>query len=130
MKTGGCQCHAIRFEVTGEAQDIYACHCRECQKQSASAFGISVIHSPQDLTVTKGTPQIWSRATDSGGTMDCYFCKECGSRLWHSADGIISIKGGALDERPGVNRHIWTQSKVSWVIIPKDDEQWPGPSGE
>ena len=39
---GGCQCGAIRYAITAEPGPIYVCHCRECQKQSASAFGISV----------------------------------------------------------------------------------------
>jgi len=40
---GGCQCGAIRYELSGEGLELYVCHCKECRKQSASAFGISVI---------------------------------------------------------------------------------------
>ena len=43
IRTGGCQCGALRYESAGEPIALYVCHCRECQKQSASAFGISVI---------------------------------------------------------------------------------------
>ena len=124
MKTGGCQCGAIRFEVTGAAQSVYACHCSECRKQSASAFGISAIHAPEDLRVITGRPKRWSRPTDSGGSMDCFFCENCGSRLWHAGDGVISVKGGALDETPQVSRHIWTARKLSWVVIPEGAQQW------
>jgi len=125
MKTGGCQCGGVRFELTGDAHKVYACHCGECRKQSASAFGISVIHSPDDLTVVKGTPKNWSRPTDSGGTMKCYFCETCGSRLWHDAGGTISVKGGALDETPDVECHIWTSRRLPWVILPHGIETWP-----
>ena len=38
---GGCQCGAIGFASLGPALQLYICHCRECRKQSASAFGMS-----------------------------------------------------------------------------------------
>ena len=125
MKTGGCQCGAVRFKVNGAAQSAYACHCAECRKQSASAFGISVIHAPEDLSITTGTPRSWTRATASGGALSCWFCPDCGSRLWHAGNGVISIKGGALDQTPDVEAHIWTARKLSWVVIPEGAEQWP-----
>ena len=42
MRTGRCQCGEIRYESVGETLSLYVCHCRECQKQSASAFGITL----------------------------------------------------------------------------------------
>jgi len=130
MKTGGCQCGAVRFEVTGEARKVYACHCRECQKQSASAFGISVIHASNDLTVISGSPKNWTRNTVSGGKMVCWFCEICGSRLWHEAGSVISVKGGALDVTPEVQTHIWTRRRLPWVILPDGVETWPEEPGE
>ena len=41
IRTGGCQCGAIRYEISSPPVELYVCHCRECQKQSSSAFGIS-----------------------------------------------------------------------------------------
>ncbi len=37
-QTGGCQCGAIRYEITEEPQQVYACHCRDCQRLTSSAF--------------------------------------------------------------------------------------------
>jgi hypothetical protein len=40
--SGGRQCGAIRYEVAfEEVLTLVCCHCRECQRQSASAFGRS-----------------------------------------------------------------------------------------
>ena len=124
MKSGGCQCGAIRFELIGNASKVYACHCGECQKQSASAFGISVIHAPEHLTITQGTPKSWKRETSSGNEMTCWFCEKCGSRLWHTAGSVIFVKGGALDETPEIQTHIWTSRRLPWVVLPEGVETW------
>lgn len=121
--TGGCQCGAVRYALGRPPQEIYVCHCRECRKQSASAFGISVIVRSADLRLLQGTLRRWSRPTDSGRTLACFFCAECGSRVWHGdpeqADEI-SIKGGSLDVSVDLTDavHIWTSRKLPGVIIP------------
>ncbi len=125
QSNGGCQCGAIRFTLTGKPEQVYACHCRECRKQSASAFGISVIVNADAVDPVKGTPATWTRPTDSGGSMTCAFCPDCGSRLWHGAGGITSVKGGALDTTPSPQSHIWVSQKLDWVILPDDLPQWP-----
>jgi hypothetical protein len=129
--TGGCQCGAVRYEMAGEPVTVYVCHCRECQKQSASAFGISVIVKRSDFRVTQGEVKVWQRPTDSGGMLACAFCPGCGSRLWHESidtTGTISVKGGSLDGPPDLRSafHIWTSRKLPGVIIPETARQFPG----
>ena len=128
--TGGCQCGAIRYEIMAPPHETYICHCTECRQQSSSAFGISVIVGIDDLKLKAGEPKCWSRSTDRGVTLNCYFCPECGSRVWHK-DRIgaktVSVKGGSLDnpvDLTGV-AHIWTRSKLPGLIIPNDAPQFP-----
>ena len=40
--SGQCQCGNIRYRVRGEPLTFYTCHCLDCQKQSVSAFGLSM----------------------------------------------------------------------------------------
>jgi hypothetical protein len=120
--TGGCQCGAVRYEVTDDPLAVYVCHCRECQKQSASAFGISVQVRRAAFRLTRGAVKTWSRTADSGRTLDCHFCLHCGSRLWHqpaSETETINIKGGSLDQPVdlGTAIHIWTSRKLPGVVI-------------
>ena len=120
---GGCQCGDVRYEVRGEPVDFYVCHCRECQKQSSSAFGISVLVKAADLSLLSGCPHVWTRPATIGGSVDCAFCPRCGSRVWHGnpeRDDIVSIKGGSLDLPPNLAdaKHIWLSSKLDGVIIP------------
>ncbi len=132
---GGCQCAAVRYELSGPALGLYVCHCRECQRQSASAFGISLIVPRAALRVTRGAPAFWSRPTDSGGRLACAFCEDCGTRLWHQAAGggatTVSVKGGSLDEPPDLRPavHIWTSRALPGVVIPEGAARYPGEPG-
>jgi len=42
LQEGGCQCGHVRYRLNGPPLTLCACHCRDCQKQSASAFGMSL----------------------------------------------------------------------------------------
>jgi len=126
---GGCQCGAVRYEIAGAPLELYACHCRECRKQSASAFGISVIVRSADVQLIRGKLQHWSRFADSGRTVDCFFCPQCGTRVWHGdkeREDTVSIKGGSLDEAIDLADaiHIWTSRKLPGVIIPEHARQY------
>jgi hypothetical protein len=124
-QTGGCQCGAVRYELSGAPVELYVCHCRECQKQSASAFGISVIARREDFRILQGGVKSWSRPTDSGRRIRCMFCPQCGSRVWHEDEEgkspTVSIKGGSFDRpidlTPAV--HIWTKRKLVGIVIPE-----------
>jgi len=121
---GGCQCGTVRYELKAPPLEVYVCHCTECRKQSASAFGISVIACSADVRLVQGALKQWSRPAKSGRTVDCFFCPECGSRIWHGDKKkrqTISIKGGSLDEPVDISSaaHIWTNSKLPGVVIPE-----------
>ena len=123
-KTGGCQCGAIRYELTGEAIMLYACHCRDCQKQSSSAFGMSLIVAGTDIRFVRGGHKLcsWDTRGGDGSIKRCHFCPDCGSRIYHGSDGAdreISIKAGSLDDvgwlRPIA--HIWLDSAQPWIEV-------------
>ncbi len=42
IRTGGCLCGAIRYESSGEPVFALQCHCRDCQRQSGSAYVAAV----------------------------------------------------------------------------------------
>ncbi|MGI9504310.1 MAG: GFA family protein [Geminicoccaceae bacterium] len=127
--TGGCQCGAVRYELSAPPSRVYICHCTECRRQSSSAFGISVIADVESFRLTEGEAACWTRATSGGGEMDCFFCGNCGARLWHRVRGedVISVKGGSLDHPVDISDvpHIWTRSKLAGVIIPDHVTQAP-----
>lgn len=127
MRIGGCQCGAVSFKVATDALWSYACHCSQCQKQSASAFGLSVPVRREAFEV-EGPTGYWSRSTFSGGRTDCYFCSHCGSRVFHASSRgeFVTVKGGAFADHTGLEprAHIWVSMKLPWVVIPDGVEQF------
>lgn len=127
--TGGCQCGKVRYEITGPRCSLYVCHCRECRKQSASAFGISAFFRSADLRLLSGEIRSWARLTKSGWTLVSFFCPACGSRVWDGdkdREEEICMKGGALDEPLDLTDaiHIWTSRKLPGVTIPEHARQY------
>jgi hypothetical protein len=123
--TGGCQCGAVQYELGEPPLQLYICHCAECRKQSASAFGMSVSVRRGAFHLLSGSLKTWSRPTDAGNRLDCHFCTECGSRIWHENGPDtpnITIKAGSLDDPPDMAEgiHIWTARALKGVNIPAD----------
>jgi hypothetical protein len=101
---------------------VGACHCKECQRQSGSAFGMFMPVKKDSLKVTGLTKRV-TRVADSGNEVTGVFCPECGVRIYHalkSAPDILSLKPGTLDDtrwlRPDL--FIWTNSAQGWVPVP------------
>ena len=129
VRLGGCQCGSVRFRVEGPPLGLYVCHCRECQKQSASAFGLSLVVARSGFSFISGQPRAWSRTTDSGGRLNCYFCTDCGSRLFHESapsSDTVTIKAGCLDEPVDLSSavHIWTKRKVPGLTLPQGAKEF------
>src|SRR5215472_10674697 len=143
--TGGCACGAIRYELTERPLIVHACHCRDCQRITGSAFVINLWlerkfvranHEPKSFRLTAGT----------GQPHDVFFCEACGTYLWsfyHAAPGdALFVRAGTLDhpEQVKPDVHIFTRSKLPWLELPRNvqafetfykiEEVWPAASLE
>jgi len=120
--SGACQCGGVRYTLHGAPDSIIACHCRECQKLSTSAFSITAV-VPTDRVTFEGEMADWSRSSASGRVNAAKFCPTCGNRIYHydpGQPGKIKLKPSNLDDtsiiRPTI--HVWTREKQDWVTIP------------
>ncbi len=98
--TGGCQCGSVRYILITEPIRLASCHCKECQRQSGSAFGMSMPVTKDSLSMTGSTKQ-FTHTADSGGEVTGVFCPECGIRIYHAlkwAPDVLSLKPGTLDD--------------------------------
>jgi hypothetical protein len=119
MRTGGCQCGRVRYWLNQSWVILYACHCGECRKQSASAFGLSIPVWQDNLSID-GRLDSYRRPTAAGAIVTGFFCPGCGTRLYHQSDrsdGTATLKAGTLDDLSDLEpvAHIWTSSALPWV---------------
>jgi hypothetical protein len=117
---GGCQCGKVRYRVEGRRLGVVACHCTECQRQSGSAFGLSLVVPLGAFQLRSGELKTFEAICDSGRKKTCAFCPECGTRIYHQTSNGMSVKAGTLDDTSWLkpDRHYWTKRKQPWVVIP------------
>ena len=118
--TGGCQCGAVRYAVSAPPLTVYACHCTECQRLSASAFGMSAPVPRDAISITSGEPRRWSRTAESGNVVTGVFCPDCGTRLLHESSGmqgLVVVKAGSFDDTSWLHPvgHFWVKSAQPWL---------------
>ncbi len=83
--SGGCQCGAVRFRVTGNPGTSSICHCRMCQKASAAPYLALVGPGENPVKWTRDEPA-WFQSSDA---VRRGFCRECGTPLAYDApDGM------------------------------------------
>ena len=124
--TGGCQCGALRYQVTAAPLMIYACHCTNCQKQTGSAFVLSATVIEPTFSFTSGEPGKFEWTSDAGNSRYGYYCKDCGGRIANGQNptiNILSLRAGTFDDTSWVRPagHIWVGSAQSWVKFSDDD---------
>lgn len=127
---GRCQCGETRYRVSGQVAALFVCHCTECQRQSASAFGMALWLGNYRKEVRGGALGAWIRSTPTGKALVCEFCTRCGTRLFHQMGGqseMMSIKPGTLDTALDLEpvAHIWTSSARAWVQLPEGILSYP-----
>jgi hypothetical protein len=121
MIKGGCLCGQVSYTADGEAALVGVCHCKHCQKQSGTAFGL-VIGVPKAAFSLKGDAKIYHDQGDSGERVDRAFCPNCGSLLTTDAavmPDLIFIKAGSLDDTSWVQPTIqmFCDNAQPWVHL-------------
>jgi len=121
---GGCACGKVRYELTSAPMFIHCCHCKDCQRQTGSAFVLNALIEATRVLVMQGEPKGVLMPTDSGRPHEIFRCPECQTALWSTYGGrtaVRFVRVGTLDEPSSLvpDVHIFTRSKVPWVGLPK-----------
>lgn len=101
--TGGCNCGAVRFEITEPLVRAGYCHCTRCQRRTGTAAAPSAAAKPGTFRIVSGEDHI--RRWNAGDGADKAFCGTCGSALFaQNPDNqeIINVRMGSFDGDPGV----------------------------
>ncbi|OED36405.1 aldehyde-activating protein [Chromatiales bacterium (ex Bugula neritina AB1)] len=129
--TGGCLCGAIRYHLNAEPVTVAACHCKNCQKQTGTAYSIVAGVPTDSLVIESGEPKSYTVPGTSGMNTERKFCGDCGSPLYTDAkaiEGLLWLKGGTLDDTSTleVNAEIWCDSKAGWASLDDSLPKFPG----
>ena len=126
VSTGGCLCGAVRYDLTAPPLFVHACHCRDCQRHTGSAFVVNAMVLAKDLLVTKGALAPWPAPAAKGNKHFIHRCTQCQGAVWSSYGGqataMVYLRAGTLDAPEDLppRAHIFTRTKQPWVALPKD----------
>lgn len=116
--TGSCLCGAVRFEVNGEFENLYLCHCNRCQKDTGSAHAANLFSSSAKLIWKAGEDKIKTYQLPSTKHVKS-FCSNCGSALpsLQMNNQFVVVPAGSLDQDISIKptAHIFTSSSASWA---------------
>ena len=121
---GGCACGAVRYRLTSAPMFVNCCHCRDCQRQTGSAFVINALIETDRIALLAGAPQPVGVPTESGRPHDVYRCQTCRTALWSDYGGrpaLRFVRVGTLDDPAALppDVHIFTRWKVKWFKLPR-----------
>jgi hypothetical protein len=113
IRTGGCQCGAVRFRIRGELGRASICHCRMCQKAFGGFFGPLVTVPREKLEWTREEPSYFQSSVNIARG----FCKQCGTPLTYRYPQGIDIAIGAFDDRDDLMPRIQVNysARLPWV---------------
>jgi hypothetical protein len=119
VREGGCRCARVRFRITADPLLTMACHCRGCQRMSASAFSLSAAIPTAGFEVVEGETAI-------GGLHGAHrhnHCPHCKSWLFTRPDGMegfVNIRPTMLDDLAWTTPFVetCTDEKLPWATTP------------
>ena len=96
-REGACRCGQVRFAVAGAPLLTAACHCRGCQRMSASAFSLSAAYPEARFELSAGEPVIGGLH----GASRHYFCPHCMTWMFtrpEGMDGLVNVRLTMLEQ--------------------------------
>lgn len=117
ITTGSCQCGTVAFQISGEFESFFLCHCKRCQKDTGSAHAANLFSTSAAITWVSGRESVQTyRVPETRHEKS--FCIKCGSAVpaVHQEGALLQVPAGSLDSpvtiRP--NAHICCASRADW----------------
>ncbi|QEN08178.1 GFA family protein [Oceanispirochaeta crateris] len=126
---GSCLCGNIQYEVDGEFENFFLCHCKSCRKDTGSAHAANLFSSTAKLKWLKGEGEVKTFNYQNSGHIKA-FCPNCSSALPNiQMDGtLLVVPAGSLDTDIDItpSGHIYLNEKAAWdnnlELAPKFEE--------
>lgn len=114
---GTCRCGRTRIEIAAAPIMTSACHCRGCQRMSASACSLTAMVPTAAFHVTRGEPV---RGGIKGPELDHRFCAHCMTWIFTriaGMDAFVNVRPTMFDDprwsRPFIET--MTAEKLPWA---------------
>jgi hypothetical protein len=114
---GSCLCGVVRFEVEGDFEKFFLCHCEHCRKDTGSAHAANLFSTVARLRWVAGEDKTTLFTLPSTRHCKC-FCSVCGSALpsLQMEGQVLVVPAGSLDSevplRP--DAHLFGSSRANW----------------
>lgn len=121
---GGCTCGFVRYRLAGGPLFVHCCHCRWCQRETGSAFAINALIEANRVVLLRGGADVVDTPSLSGRGQKISRCPQCRVAVWSNyagaGDRLHFVRVGTLDDpdRLPPDIHIFTASKLPWVVLP------------
>lgn len=95
--TASCRCGRVTMRVTKQPFITCACHCRGCQKMSASAFSLTTIFPADGFDVIEGETVIGGAR---GPQLRHNFCAHCMTWMFTRVEGVdfVNVRPSLFDD--------------------------------
>lgn len=128
---GSCLCRKVKYEVVGDFEHFFLCHCGYCQKGSGSAHASNLFAPKAVLKWLSGENLVAEYHVPNSQHFRS-FCKECGAPLPNlQMDGsLVVVPAGSLDnpEVRAADGHIFVSKRAKWdsnLHQAKEFEEFP-----
>src|SRR5580658_6989015 len=74
---GGCACGQIRYRLRSAPLFVHCCHCKDCQRQTGTAFVLNALIETDRVESLSGEATMFPMPTDSGRPHDVARCAGC-----------------------------------------------------
>ncbi|CAD7033855.1 GFA family protein [Pseudorhizobium halotolerans] len=130
-KSGRCLCGTVSFVTSGPLEDLTACHCSQCRRQTGLYYTATRL-KVANLRIAGEDGVRWYRASAQARRG---FCATCGSALFWKEDDAddISVLAGAFDQPSSLTMgcHIFCDDKADFYDLPDDGRpRYPGSRGD
>jgi hypothetical protein len=127
---GSCLCGEVAFEIAGEPEKIYYCHCSRCRRARSAAHGGNMFFKPEQFRWMRGESLVKYFKDPNARFFSTAFCEKCGSGMprVNFERKVAYVPASALDTDPGIRplARIFVDSKPSWVEITDAIPQFAG----
>lgn len=118
MRTkGSCLCGGVQFEVNGDFEKFFLCHCSRCRKNTGSAHCANLFSSSATIHWLSGKEMVKTYYLPETRHAKS-FCSNCGSAMpTEAANGkMIVVPAGCLDDDINTKptAHVFIDDKSNW----------------